>query len=144
MKMGRASAAVEQKRMFAKHPTCGNARSSICENGVSGSELKEVKEPVPLRNRIVSRTAERMAAKDAAHAQVEPLERAVFAECLKGILRTGGSEAAGWREQRRDAFLIETYQENERRVQHLLHSDFTFHSFPAIFCRAPCTSASIV
>lgn len=64
---------------------------------------------------IVAVPAPGMAAEDAAYGKIHALERTVLAECLKCILGTCGSEAAGRLLQRRDADLIEPYQQHERQ-----------------------------
>ena len=61
-----------------------------------------------------------MAAEDAAERKPEAFEGAVLAEGFKGVLRAGGGKATGWRFERRDAQLIEFYQQDERRHQYFL------------------------
>ena len=46
--------------------------------------------------------------------EVESFENPMFPESFKGILGTCRSEAAGRRRERRDAHLIEPYQQHER------------------------------
>ena len=73
-----------------------------------------------LRNRVVTGSAPGMAAEDAFQREPEPLQRTIFAECLEGILGASGRKAAGRGLQRRDAQLVEFYQQDERRAQYLL------------------------
>ena len=61
-----------------------------------------------------------MAAQDALEREPEALQRAVFAEGLQGVLAAGGGETAGRRFERRDAQLIEFYQQDERCRQYFL------------------------
>ena len=63
-----------------------------------------------------------MAAEDAAYSKIKAFERSVFTEGLKSVLRACRSEPAGRRLERRDADLIEPYQEDERRYGDLLKS----------------------
>ena len=60
-----------------------------------------------------------MTAQNASDREVKAFERAVLAECLKCVLGTCRSETAAWRFERRDADLIESYQENERENENL-------------------------
>ena len=70
---------------------------------------------------------------DSPYAQIQPFDGAMFPECFKGILRTCGSEAAARRLERRDAYLIESYQEDERRYEDLpYHAAGLIHGFQAI------------
>ena len=75
-----------------------------------------------LRNWVVTVSSPWVAAQNPAQRKVESLEWAMFAEGLKGILGAGRSESACRRLERRDADLIEPYQENERRYGDLLKS----------------------
>ena len=75
-----------------------------------------------LRNRVVSVSSPRVATQDPADCKVKSLEGAVFTEGLESVLRTCRSEPACRRLERRDADLIESYQENERRYRDLLKS----------------------
>ena len=55
-----------------------------------------------------------MTSEDASDSQIKSFERAMFPEGFQGILGAGRSETAcRWLEWR-DAYLIESYQENER------------------------------
>ena len=63
-----------------------------------------------------------MAAQDPADCKVKSLEGAVFTEGLKSVLRTCRGEPACRGLERRDADLIEPYQEDERRYGDLLKS----------------------
>jgi len=65
-----------------------------------------------------------MAAKDSPYTQVEPLERAVLAESLQGILGARGSEPAGWRGKRAYAQLVELYEHYRRENEDLFDSLF--------------------
>ena len=73
-----------------------------------------------LWNRIVSVSAPWMAAQNPAHCKVKSLEQAVLSEGLKSILRACRGESACRRLERGDAYLIEPYQEHERRYGDLL------------------------
>ena len=64
----------------------------------------------------------RVAAQNPADCKVKSLERAVFPEGLESVLRTCRSESACRRFERRDADLIESNQENERRYGDLFKS----------------------
>jgi hypothetical protein len=61
-----------------------------------------------------------MTSEQTSYCKVKAFERAMFPECLKGILRAGRGESAAWLLERRYAYLIEPYQENERRDRDLL------------------------
>ena len=63
-----------------------------------------------------------VAAQDPADSKVKSLEGAVFTEGLESVLRACRSEPACRRLERRDADLIEPYQEDERRYGDLLKS----------------------
>ena len=63
-----------------------------------------------------------MAAEYAFHTEVETFQGAVFAESLQCILRARGRESARGRFERRDAQLIEFYQQDERRGKYLLQA----------------------
>ena len=65
--------------------------------------------------RIIAASTPRVAAQKSPYRKVRPLDGAVSAESLDGILRAGGCEPAGWRFERTDADLVEPYQENEGR-----------------------------
>ena len=75
-----------------------------------------------LWNRVVSVSSPRVATQDPADCKVKSLEGAVFTEGLESVLRACRSEPAGRRLERRDADLIEPYQEDERRDGDLLKS----------------------
>ena len=60
-----------------------------------------------------------MATKNPSDGQVKTLENAVFSERFEGVLRTGRSETACSRGEGRDADLIETDQQHERKDQNL-------------------------
>jgi hypothetical protein len=47
--------------------------------------------------------------------QIQPLERAMLAECFEGILRAGGGKSATWLFEWRDADLIKSYKKYERK-----------------------------
>ena len=61
-----------------------------------------------------------MAAKDSSYRKIKSFEDTVFSEGFQGILRAGRSESAARRFQGRNADLIESYQEDERRDRDLL------------------------
>ncbi len=67
-----------------------------------------------------------MAAEYTSGCQVESFEGSVFAEGFQGILRTGGSKSAARGFEGGDAYLVESYQENERRYRDLLDDTFEF------------------
>ena len=56
-----------------------------------------------------------MTAGQTADGKPEPLQRAVLAQRLEGILRAGGREAARRRGKGRDAELIEAYEHDQRQ-----------------------------
>ena len=87
-----------------------------------------------LRNRVVSASAPWMAAEQSAGSKVETFERAMLPECLQGILGACRRKAAGWRFERRDADLIETYQENEGADGYLLDDSQEFMLLLLHFC----------
>ena len=73
-----------------------------------------------------------MATQYPADSQIKTLDRTVFAECLKGILGTCGGEAAAWRLERRYAYLIESYQEDEWKGKDFPYDDACLtHWLPA-------------
>ena len=55
-----------------------------------------------------------MASEQTADSQIETLERAMFSESLKCILRTGGGKAAAGLLEWREADLIESDKKDER------------------------------
>ena len=65
-----------------------------------------------------------VAAEDSPDRQVCAFERAVLAQRLKGVCRACGRESAAWRLERRDADLVESYQQYEREDRDLLKSAF--------------------
>ena len=65
-------------------------------------------------NGVVAVPAPRVAAQDAADAQIEPFQRAVFTDGLDGILRAGGRVAARRGRQRRYVPLIQTNGEDQK------------------------------
>ena len=67
-----------------------------------------------------------MAAEDSSYSQVKAFERAMLPESLKCILRTCGGESAARLLERRDAYLIESYQEDERGNRCLFDGDQDF------------------
>ena len=75
-----------------------------------------------LRNRVVSVSSPGVASQNPADCKVKSLERTMLPEGLESVLRTCRSEPACRRLERRDADLIEPYQENERRYGDLLKS----------------------
>lgn len=75
-----------------------------------------------------------MAAEQSAGSKVETFERAMLPECLQGILGACRRKAAGWRFERRDADLIETYQENEGTDGYLLDDSQEFMLLLLHFC----------
>ena len=87
-----------------------------------------------LRNRVVSASAPWMAAEQSAGSKVETFERAMLPECLQSILGACRRKAAGWRFERRDADLIETYQENEGADGYLLDDSQEFMLLLLHFC----------
>ncbi len=62
-----------------------------------------------------------MAAEDSSYCQVKAFERAMLPESLKCVLRTCGGESAARLLERRDAYLVESDQQDERRRGHLLY-----------------------
>ena len=62
---------------------------------------------------VVAVSSPWMTAENPFGCKVKTFEDSVFSECLKGILRTCGSESASRRSQRRYACLIKTYQKYE-------------------------------
>lgn len=60
-----------------------------------------------------------MAAEDAAKGKPASLEESVLPEGLKGVLRAGGGEAAAGGGKRRDAHLVESYQQHQRKDRRL-------------------------
>ena len=62
-----------------------------------------------------------MAADYSFKAEIEALQRAVLAERLERVLRTGGRETARCGSQGRNAQLIEAYQCDKGKVQHFLY-----------------------
>ena len=75
-----------------------------------------------LRNWVISVPSPWVTTQKSAHRKVKTLERSVFTEGLKGVLRACWSESACRWFEWRDADLIEPYQENERRYGDLLKS----------------------
>ena len=69
-----------------------------------------------------------MAAEDALEGEPEAFEGAVLAEGFEGVLGAGRSVAAGWGSERRDAQLIELYQQHERRDEYFLEDSHHFIS----------------
>jgi len=56
-----------------------------------------------------------MTAEQSASGQIKSLERIVFAEGFQSILGAGRRKAAGRRLERRDAYLIKSYQKYKRK-----------------------------
>lgn len=84
---------------------------------------------VNLRYRVVSVSSPGVTAKKSAHRKVKTPERTMLAEGLKCILRACWSESASRWFERRDADLIEPYQEYERRYGDLFKSRFELAHF---------------
>ena len=55
-----------------------------------------------------------VASEQTTDSQIEALERAMFSECLKCILRTGGGKAAARLLEWREADLVESDKKDER------------------------------
>ena len=88
-----------------------------------------------LWNRVVPVSSPRMAAEYSADCQIKALDGTVFAECLKGILGTCRGETAAWGLERRNAYLIESYQENEWKGKDFPNAEASLtHWFPACLC----------
>ena len=88
-----------------------------------------------LWNRVVPVSSPRMAAEYSADCQIKALDGTVFAECLKGILGTCRGETAAWGLERRNAYLIESYQENEWKGKDFPYAEASLtHWFPACLC----------
>ena len=62
---------------------------------------------------VIAVSSPRVTSEQAAHCQVESLERAMFSECLKSILGTSGGKAAARLLERREADLIESDKKDE-------------------------------
>ena len=60
-----------------------------------------------------------MAAENAAHAKVQPLEGTVLTESLKCILRTSWGKAAAWRSEGADAKLVKLYQHHKGKNKYV-------------------------
>ena len=63
-------------------------------------------------------SAPRMAAQDAAHSQIEPLDGSVLLQRLDSVLGARRREAAGGRRQRADESLVEADGEDEELAEH--------------------------
>ena len=59
-----------------------------------------------------------MTAQDASYGQPEPLDGAMLAQCLDGVLAAGGCEAAAGRCKGRDAKLVDTDGQNKQECSH--------------------------
>lgn len=82
-----------------------------------------------LRHGVIAVTAPWMASEDAAQGQIEALERAMLSECLQGVLGTCRGETTGRAAlQRRQTYLIETDQEDERSNGNLLQNRLELHT----------------
>jgi hypothetical protein len=66
-----------------------------------------------------------VAAKDAAHSQIESAEGTMLPDGLNGILRAGRSEAARGRRQRRYASLIEIDRQKKELGKQAFHDSFS-------------------
>ncbi len=76
---------------------------------------------------VVSASAPGVASQDAADSKVESFEGAVFAEGFEGVLGACRGEAAAWLLERRETYLIESYQEDEGGDCRLLDDVFISH-----------------
>lgn len=83
---------------------------------------------------VVAGAAPRMAAEKTAYGEIQPLERAPFAECLQCVFGTCRSEAACRRFVRRDADPVEFYQDDERKYRDFFH-DFSGSAMSVAACR---------
>ena len=70
---------------------------------------------------VVAAAAPGVTAQDALERQPEALQRTVFSESLKGVLRASRSETAARRLERRDAQLVKLYQQDEWRRKNCLY-----------------------
>ena len=86
-----------------------------------------------LRHRIISASAPRVAAEDAADGEVEAFDWAMLAEGLKSVLGAGGCETAAGLLEGGDADLVESYQKYEGRDQDLPDHALNFLPRPAHF-----------
>lgn len=78
-------------------------------------------------NGIVSVSTPRVATQNATGGEIPPFEWSILAECLQGILRTGGSITTRRHGERRDTQLIEPYQNNERSREYNFYYLPEFH-----------------
>ena len=70
-----------------------------------------------IRHGVVAMPAPRVAAQDAAYAEVEPLQCSMFRHCFHHILRASGGVAAGGRQEWGDGALIEAHGEDDETLQ---------------------------
>ena len=88
-----------------------------------------------LRHRIITASAQRMAAEQTFQGKPGTLERTVFPQCLDGILAASGCETARRRRQRRDEPLVDPNEQDEQpsqQVRGLTYWRQRFHGFFAV------------
>ena len=80
--------------------------------------------PFPFRNRVVATLGKRIAAQNAPNGQSKADDEAPFLKGFNGVGRTGRTESAAGRLERRNEFLIKPYQVNTD----------VFHCFAVVGC----------
>ena len=101
-------------RSLLRIPSCMNRCFSCC------FPFLTLLQTLFLRNGVITASSPRMASQQSFYGKEQAFERAVFPECLQGVLRTGRSEAAACRLERGDAHLVETDEHDEREGGNLL------------------------